>query len=177
MKLYFLITASFCIAFSSCNKIDELTNFTVDFEQEATIPASTVVDLPIDIISPPMETKYEETYSEYNTAVDLIESVKLNQIKISLKAPEGGNFDYLKSAELYLMAEGLETIKLAGVTDVPEGLTELELDVDSDADLKAYYESGEITSQIKAETDQLISEEQTINTFIQIKIDAKILGV
>ncbi len=177
MKYFFLIWASLCLFLSSCDKVDELTNFTVDFEQEGILPASTVVNVPVDIVTPPIETNHEQTYSDYNTAVDLIESVKLNKIHLTIKSPEGGNFDFLKSAEIYLKSDGLETIKIASVSDVPDGLTELELDVDSDADLKPYYESGEITTELKAETDKVITEDHTIQCLIQIKIDAKILGV
>ncbi len=171
-----LLPAVLILLLSSCNKLDELTQFTVSFENQGTIPATTVVNVPIDITTPPIETNYESTYENNNTSADLIESVKLHACTLSILSPEGSNFDFLKSIKVYLIAEGLDDVLIANIPDVPDGLTELEVEVD-DHDLKPYLEAKEIKLHLQAETDKVISQDHEVNAVVELLVDAKILGV
>lgn len=50
MKKYFLFFALVAL-FVSCDKLDELTKFEMDYDQRVVIPSSTGVDLPFDIFT------------------------------------------------------------------------------------------------------------------------------
>lgn len=171
-----IIFAALVFGIYSCSKLDELTHFKVNLEQQVTIPATTVVSVPLDITTPAIETNYELAYSNNNTSIDLIESVKLNSMSMTVKSPSGSNFDYLSSLRLYLVADGLDRVMFASATDIPDGLSELDMTIE-DIDFKPYFESGSFRIQIKAETDKVISQSQEIDLLMQIGIDAKILGV
>ncbi len=176
MKYIFLILLSTSLLLYSCDKLDEYTQFNIDLEENVNIPASTVVNIPLDIISPDIETNYEEIYQDNNTSLDLIESVSLSDLKITINAPKNGNFDFVKSFEFYLSAEGQDRVLLAEVQDLPDGVTELSPEI-SDVDLKPYIESESVKFQLKVVTDKVLSTDHELHVYIQALVDAKILGV
>ena len=48
--------------FNSCKTIDKLTQFNMSFNQTVVIPSSTGISLPIDLITPDIETNAESTF-------------------------------------------------------------------------------------------------------------------
>ena len=57
---------------NSCRTIDKLTQFNMDFNQTVVIPSSTGISLPLDILTPALETNSESTFEINNTSKELI---------------------------------------------------------------------------------------------------------
>lgn len=161
---------------NSCKKLDEFTQFNLEYTTEVTVPATAVIDLPIDILTPDMETNYEDQLSNNDTRTDLVQEITLSAMSFTAKSPQGSNLDFLKSVQVFISAEGLSEIAIASKNDIPDGLTKLDLEVSS-VNLKDYIKKETIKFRVKTVTDKSISEERDLEIFNRFRVNAEILGV
>jgi hypothetical protein len=63
-----------CITLSvlGCKKIDELTQFDMEFNETTVIPSTIGINLPFNIFTPDIETNSESTFEVNDTRKDLI---------------------------------------------------------------------------------------------------------
>ncbi|MEZ5007576.1 MAG: hypothetical protein R2753_05415 [Chitinophagales bacterium] len=164
-------------AISSCKLLDKLTQFNMEFNQEVSIPSSTVINLPINIETEDTETNSETTFEINDTKKDLVEEILLKQIDLTITSPSNKNFDFLKSVSIYISAEGLEELKVAWLDEVPDNVGNT-LDLEkTNSDLKEYIKKDEFKLRLNTTTDQIITTNYDINIHTIFKVDANILGI
>ena len=66
-----LIALTILITCWSCDQVDELTMFDIDYTTAITIPATSIIEAPIEIITPETTTNSEAEYDNNNTNADL----------------------------------------------------------------------------------------------------------
>lgn len=164
-----------CIV-SSCDKIDELTKFDMDYRTSVVIESAVGVDLPFDIVTPDVETDSESEFAINDTRKDLIEEIQLKTLRLEITAPEGEDFSFLESLEIFISAEGLEEIQIASITEVPESVAILDLDT-SDSDLQEYIKKDAFSLRLNTVTDEVLTSDITLDVFCVFFVDAKILGI
>ncbi|GAB5557329.1 MAG: hypothetical protein SchgKO_15420 [Schleiferiaceae bacterium] len=163
--------------FLGCSKLDEFTQFSITYDSEVTIPAATPVDLPFNLITPPISTESGSAFSSNNTNKDLIETIFLTDFTLSLKTPEAGNFNFLETIEIYIEADNLPEIKLAWLDDIPnDGSRILELETTAQ-DLKSYIKKDEYSLRFATTTDEVLTQDHVIDVESIFFVDAKILGI
>lgn len=160
----------------SCKKLDKLTTFHLEYKSAVTVPANSVINLPLSLASPDITTNYQSNFENNNTNKDLIEEIKLDKMNITVKAPQGTNLDFLKSVEVYISAEGLDEIRVASKFDIADGLTSLDLDYISD-NLKDYVLKDTIKLRVKAITDKTTTQDRDLEVLTRFWVNAKILGI
>lgn len=165
------------ILFVSCDKLDELTKFDMEYSQRATIPSSTGVNLPFDIFTPEMETNSESTFAVNDTRKDLIEEITLTELELFIVSPDTADFSFLNSIEVYISADGLEEILIASLDEVPEEVGNRITLNTSDADLKEYIKKDEFSLRLNTVTDELMSTDHELDVNSTFFVDAKILGL
>lgn len=107
----------------------------------------------------------------------MIDKIALKSIKLSITTPESGNFDFLKSIEVYLKADGLDPVMIASKTSIPDGLGKvLELET-SGADIKEFIKKDKFKLDVKTVTDKLITQDHELKINAVFFVDAKILGL
>lgn len=165
------------IIIAACDKVDELTKFNVEYISSVTIPSSTVIDLPLEVFTPDMETNSDSEFEVNDTRKDLIEEIKLTELVLKITSPDNADFSFLESLDVYIFAEGLDEMKIASkeVIDTNAGDT-LDLDV-LDIDLKEYIKKDKFNLRINTVTDEAITSEHTIDVKSTFFVDAKILGI
>ena len=164
--------------FNSCEKIDEWTQFTMEYNQETTIEASFNVPILaglLEIPTPDITTNSESTFASENTRKDLVEEAKLTELTLTLLSPNGGDFSFLESVKVYISASGLEEILVASKINVPASAT-ISLTCEGH-NLEAYIKKDEITLRVETVTDEILTEDYGIKIHSEFYIDAKILGV
>ena len=162
---------------TSCDKLDELTKFDMEYSQRATIPSSAGIDLPFDVFTPEIETNSESTFEVNDTRKDLIEEIKLTELEMVIISPDGADFSFLNSIEVYISADGLEEIKIAYLEEVADDAgSVITLDT-SDTDLKEYIKSDEFSLRLNTVTDELMSTDHELEVNSTFFVDAKILGL
>lgn len=169
-----ILTVLFAI--SSCDKVDELTKFDIEYNSKVVIPASTGIDLPFNVFTPDMETNSESKFEINDTRKDLIEEIKLTELQLVITSPTDADFSFLNSIEVYISAEGLDEIKIAE-KEVEENVGST-LDVEVfDIDLKEYIKKDEFNLRLNTVTDEVINTDHEIDVNSTFFVDAKILGI
>lgn len=176
MKKLSILLAVLVTFSAGCKKADDLTKFNMEFNSEVTVPPNTLINLPLDLVTPDMTTNYQETFSANNTRSDLVEAITIDKITISVKSPQGMHLDFLKSITVYISADGIPEKEIASKHDIPDGLTSLDLDYVSD-NLKDFLTKETIRLRVKTITDKTLNQEATLNVFTRFKVDAKIFGI
>ncbi|MGB3145964.1 MAG: hypothetical protein WBB24_17845 [Maribacter sp.] len=162
---------------SSCDKLDELTKFDIAYNQRVTIPSSTGIDLPFDIITPEIETNSESKFEVNDTRKDLIEEIRLTELEMVIISPTEADFSFLNSVEVYISADGLEEILVASLDEVPENAGNTILLNTADVDLKEYIKKDAFSLRLNTVTDELMSSDHEIDVNSTFFVDAKILGL
>jgi len=162
-----------------CHKdsvVDSFTHFNFETDYVVKVPASPLSAVPVDIVSPELATHSDVAFSANKTRADLVEQIKLTQLDLSVKTPEGGTLTFLKSVEIYARAEGLPEVKVAYKDQVPVDVgATLSLDV-TDVDLREYFKKAEYQLRITVTTDEVVRQDYGVNAHGKFFVDAKILG-
>lgn len=175
MKTRFILIVALLVGLSACEEVDQLTQFTMDFNNKVTLPANAVINTPISISIPDISTNSASTFSGNNTSAGAIEEIKLQQMQLSIVSPAGSNFNFFKSVEVFMQAEGLSEVSVGSETNVADGLTLLGLNT-TDANLKDYITKDKFSIRFSTTTDEAITQDHEINVKTVFFIDAKILG-
>lgn len=171
-----LLLSIILFAITSCDKVDDLTKFDLEYKSKVVVPASAGIDLPFNVFTPDMETDSDSKFKINDTRKDLIEEIKLTELQMVITSPTDADFSFLDSIEVYISAEGLDEIKIAE-EKVEENVGKT-LDVDVlDIDLKEYIKKDEFNLRINTLTDEVIGSDHEIDVNSTFFVDAKILGI
>jgi hypothetical protein len=167
-----------CITLSvlGCKKIDELTQFDMEFNETTVIPSTIGINLPFNIFTPDIETNSESTFEVNDTLKDFIEEIILTTLDLTITSPSNADFSFLKSINVYISTEGLNEVKIAWKENVPSEVTLLNLDV-TGVDLKEYIKADKFSLRLNTETDELLASDHHIDVHSVFFVDAKILGI
>lgn len=159
----------------SCGKLDKLIQFNLTYNVKVVIPSSTGINLPFDVLTPEVETNSEASFKANDTRKDLIEEILLEELILTIDAPAGEDFSFLKNATVYIKAKGLDELEVATITDVKENSSELKLQPSS-LNIAPYIKAEEFSLRLKAVTDELMSKDYTINIYSNFWVHAKLLN-
>ena len=164
------------LSFCGCKKIDELTQFDMEYDAVVVIPSAAGIDLPFNVFSPSVTSNSEATFAVNDTRKDLIEEIKLTELSLTVNSPANGNFNFLESIEIFLSAADLPEVKIAWRDEIPSnGSTTIDLST-STADIKEYIKKDEFSLRVSTVTDEIITQDHEINIHSVFFVDAKILG-
>lgn len=162
---------------TSCEFLSQLTQFDLPYETSVTIPLTLATDTPLDIATPAINTGIEDAVAQYNTGLDLIDEVALTSMTLTITDPVDGDLGFLKSIEIFMNAEGLDEVKLAYETAVPDDAgAVLELQVPAQ-DLQEYIKKDTFTLRFRIVTDETVLDDQVLKMNAVFHVDAKILGL
>jgi hypothetical protein len=155
----------------SCKK---LVSFDINFNDNVTIPANSLVNIPFELPLPQNNTNSEQTSSSNGTSSKYISKVALTGLDLNIVNPSSANFNFLKSVEVFLSGPDLPEIRIAYNTDIPAtGLQTVPLTCEN-SDLKEYIKKTTYTIKIKATTDENLTEDTEINIHSKLTADAGI---
>jgi len=176
MKKQIIILGFILLAISGCKKLDKLTQFNMEFNEDIVIPSSTGINLPFNIITPDVATNSESTFAVNDTRKDLIEEIKLTKLTLTITAPSNADFGFLKSIGVFISADGLSETKIASKDVVPSDIgAVLNLEV-VNTNLKDYILKDSFKLRLNTVTDELMSSDYHIDIKSVFFVDAKILG-
>ncbi len=176
MKKILILFCAF-VALTSCDKLDELTKFNIDYNTNVVIESAVNVNLPFSVESPNVETNSESKFEVNDTRKDLIEEIRLESLQLTITTPDDGDFTFLESIEVYISAEELEDVKIASITEVPDTVGNvIELET-SDINLEEYIKKDSFVLKLETVTDKVITEDHHIDVDTVFFVDAKIFGL
>jgi hypothetical protein len=108
----------------SCKKINEATEFSMDYSTSLAVPAgSVVVSTTQDFLSSEIETGSASKFSSEGTSRDLIDEIRMTKFVITA---DSGNLDYLRSISIYVRGNGLSDVLVAQQSNIPAGSTSVQ---------------------------------------------------
>ena len=169
------IVVSIIVLSSSCNEIDKLTQFEIDYNESVVISSATGIDLPVNIYTPDIESDADSKFEVNDTRKDLIEHISLKSMQLSITAPDGEDFSFLKSIRIYISSEGLDEMEIAWKENIQE---EIVLDLEtSEVDIQDYIKQDSFSLRLNTVTDEIITSDYHIDVKSVFFVDAKILGI
>jgi len=159
----------------SCRKWQKITEFTLSFSETVVIPASTAINLPFNVMSPPVATNFESEIAANDSRKDLIRTVVISAVTLQLTQPPGSDFNFLKSLRIFLKSEGLPEKEIAWKDPVPSGSgNTLSLDV-SDEDLSDYIKREQLSLRVMTVSNRLLAADHSIEVTTQVKVRAGLI--
>jgi len=175
-----IITASLAmclIAFiSGCNKLNDLVTFKMSYTSEVTVPSSLGINLPLDILTPPISSDAESQFSGNNTSKKLVKEIYLENVDISVNAPEDRDLSFLSSLHVYINADGLDEKLLASAENIPDNVGNTLSLTTSGEDFKEYIVQDTYSLRVKAVTDKVISEDVELSVKSGFQVKAGLLN-
>jgi hypothetical protein len=161
---------------SGCKKIDRLTQFDMTLDNSVVVPSTTGINLPVNLITPEVETNSEKTFESNDTRKDLVEEIRLTTLDLTITSPSNSSFSFLRSISIYISAPGVSETRIAWKDSVPASAgPALALDVSPD-DLKEYIKKDKYTLRVNTVTDELLTSNQYIDIHSAFFVNAKLIG-
>ena len=177
MKKY-LFAAFILLQFlTSCDSLNKLTKFKLPFTRSINLPALPFTVVGASVQTPDIKTNIDSVLTSLNLTSDLVQSVSLKKMDLTLTDSTGGDLTFLKSISIYICATGLDDVKIAGIDSVPDNTgSSLSLAVES-TDLKNFILKDEFQLKIITTTDKITKVEQKLKVDMNLQLDLKILGL
>jgi len=176
-KFNYMFVALVVMFLSSCEKVNELTKFNLNYNTSTTIQSSTGINLPVNVFTPDVETNSESEFAVNDTRKDLIQEIVLTKLNLAITSPSDQDFSFLKSVSVFIAAEGMSEVEVASLDDIPESVgKELELEP-SNEDIKDYIKQDKFYLRVNTVTDELLSNDVDLDISSRFHVDAKILGI
>jgi len=164
------------VIFTGCERIEESIEDSIKIKVEDTstlsIPSATVVDLPVNLLTPETESNLEEELETNNSRKDQIKTIRLRELNITIKDPPGGSFGFLNSIRLYIRTSGLPEREIACLDPVPSAAAnEIVLNVYDD-ELSAYLKQDTYSLRANIKTDEIITRQTEIEIYTRFEVTA-----
>lgn len=160
-----------------CKRLSEFTKFDLTYDETVVIPATTGINLPFNIFTPPINSENESEFAVNDTRKDLIEEITLTTLELTISSPEKGDFRFLQSIEIYLSADSLDEVLVAWRNEIPRDIGNF-LDLEtSNTDLQEYIKKDAFNLRVKTKTDQIIESDHEVLIHSVFFVDARILGL
>lgn len=165
------------VEFSSCKKLHELTQFNMDYETDMVFSTGLPINLPVNISTPDISTNSEQQFAINDTRKDLIESIKLTQLKLTITSPSGKTFSFLKDIRIYISAPNLPEVEVASRLNIDNSVGAELQPTAYDVELKEYIKADTFTLRAATTTDELLTSQVNVHLYAKFFVDAKILGL
>lgn len=168
------IAVASILGLTMCENVD---NIDISTGGKVTVPKATLVDTLLGKIafSGFDKVDFSESFKNQGVSEDQVDSVRLKAMTILVEAPSNGNFDFIKSLHFFAQAEGLPKVPIGSMEMVPKGKHELDLDINTDVELKPYVTAPSM--QILSEVEGSRPEQDTvIAAAVVLDVDIHIPG-
>lgn len=163
--------ASLALFLSSCDAVDKLFTFNMSNQTSFKIEPTILLDTPSYIATADVTTNSSSEFSNNNTRVDLIKSVKLDELKLTITDPADQTFKFLKSVHLYISTDANDEIELAYADNINATSNTLNLSLTS-ADLAKFVKASSFKIRTKVTTKESVSKTTTIQADLKYKVTA-----
>ena len=161
----------------ACKDLEKLTEFSMSYSSNITIPKSTGLDLPVTVPTPDIETNSESEFAVNDTRKDMVEEIFLTGLDMTITSPDDQTFSFLESIRVYIVAEDLPEIEVAYQENVSISAgSQLSLETTGE-NLREYIIKDAFNLRVKTVTDEVLSYDTDIKIDSRFFVNAKVLGL
>lgn len=176
MKKYFPLLIIVWLI-TGCKAINKLTQFNLNYESDITYSAGLPLNVPITINTPDVATNSEQEFAINDTRKDLIQSIKLTQLKMAITSPAGKTFSFLKDVRIYISASGLPEVEVANKLGIDNSVGSELLLHTFGTELQEYIKADKFQLRVASTTDEVVTSQVEVHIYSTFFVDAKILGI
>lgn len=173
LKTYKILTPIiFCFLLIAGCKKDKLTiTFNISDSFDFTLESGSIINLPIDILTPDVTTNSGGEFEQNDTRADKVQEIKLNELKLSITSPSGKTFSFLKDMEIFISADGLSEKLVASGYDIKSSSSVINLNCSTD-NFAEYIKKESYKIRIKTVTRESPTQDVDMNCFLSFKVKA-----
>lgn len=158
---------------SSCKK--KLTQFHIDYTSQVVVSSTVGQLVPFSLNTPQMETNAEYEFESNNTNKERINSIRLEQLKLTITSPSNETFSFLNSIEIFISSPNIEERKVAFKESIPANVGNQLICELVDVELQGYIKEETFKLRLKTVTDETIPQDVTIDVYTDFFVDAKLI--
>ncbi len=160
----------------TCSSLD---NVEVPVTAESRIPRRSVLDELVGNLAftgfDGFDLSQSQQFENQGYSKDQVDSVHMLELNLRIVEPANANFDFLDSIRFYAEAEGLPRVLVAELAVVPDGVTQLALDIEASVELQPYVIAPSMTLTTEA-TGVRPAEETTVEAEAIFDVDVNVTG-
>ena len=173
-KLFFIpVVTAIIFSIFSCKKIEDLFPFTINVENNFTVPASGPLNIPFDILTPQVTTNSSQQFQNNNTDVNKIRDIKLKKVDLQIINPPGKTFSFLQSVHIFISTDASDEIELAYLDNISTSATSISLNTTS-VSLDKYVKAPSYKLRTKIVTKQTLTQDVEIKNLCQFQVTANL---
>jgi hypothetical protein len=153
-----------------CKKIDQLLTFEISEVEDITIPASSLLSIPI-IAPVPVTANSKQRFENNNTKAELVKDVRLTKLTLTIVDPAAENFDFLKSIRIYIGTDQNDKVLLASLDNVPTAKSSIEL-LSENTKLESYIQAPSYTLYTEVALRSSIARELRVRAESRFRVTA-----
>lgn len=165
------IATILAVSLFSCEQLEDLLTFTISDNTTFTIEGVAGAPTPVNVPTPEITSNSSQEFENNNTRADLVKSIKLKELTLTIQSPEDFTFSFLKSLDIFISADGVEETRLAYKEDIPEENTSIELET-TEEKLDAYIKKDSYSLRFEAVTREAFSGDVTIKADMEYEVTA-----
>jgi hypothetical protein len=159
--------------FFACKKIEQWLTFYVSNETSVTIPATTPVNLPVNISTPDVTSNSAQQFKNNNSNINLVKDIRLNNLSMSITNPANQTFSFLKSIHLYISTDSTNEIELAYLDSIPPTASSISL-LTTQLALDSYVKASTYKLRTQAVCRQVLTQNTTVDIKLKFKVTANL---
>lgn len=153
---------------TSCEKLEGLLTFNIKQETNMEVPAAPVL-ITDPVLLPPVRVTASEEFK--SNKAKMVKDIVLNQLDLTVTSPQNANFDFLKDIEIYIAVEGKSDVKVAYLTEVPQGVKTISLKT-TNVKLDEYIKADSYTIQTRVTFAKRVEQKTNIKADMNFKLTA-----
>lgn len=176
MKKVYAVLAGFVFLLSnlSCtktkDKINDLTEFTIDYSTEVPVPSTSVsLTAPAVFTSPDIPTGSATRFAAEKTTKELIDEIKMTRFNLSVAS---GNLDFLKSISIAIVSDGVADVVVATKSNIPAGSTSVAADL-SGANIKEFIFKDKFKLKVTVSINTALTADQKLKIDQTVTVKGK----
>ena len=158
----------------SCGALKHVT-FYENFNESAPIPQLKLTNATDTFISPGIPTNIESQLQANNTSPNLVQSVELQTMTLSITTPPGQNFGFLQDVRVFIQTDSLPAVEIANKYNISGNSDTLNMNVD-EVQLKPYLLSNSFQMKFIATNSTATTTTMTLNVFLRFQFQANLLA-
>lgn len=163
-----ILTVLAAIFVFGCNEIEKLLKFTINDKTTLRIESTSPLNIPLTIPTPGVTSNSQQQYKSNNTHANLVQDVRLEQLKLSITYPNAKTFSFLKSIKIFISSNQTNEIQLAALDNILTGANTIEL-IPSKEKLDPYIKASSYNLRTEVVTRETLTES------VDIQVDLKFL--
>ena len=121
------------------------------------------------------DVDFSEQFQNQGVTKGEVSSVHLKSFTLTIDAPADGDFDFIDSVAFFAEADGVDKVQIASMDSIPKGKKELDLIINTDAELEPFVVAPSMTISSQVQGMQP-SEDTTVTAAAVLDVEVHIPG-